>query len=424
MKRSSFKVDILVIGAGMSGIMAGLAASRQGAKVMIAEMTYTPGGQATSTLISEMSGFSFMGQRVYGGIESELVEQLVKVGSAKHYFNLLLSPQSELRVDRLRYNPEVLKMLLDWFTLDSNINAIGGYRLESVEEQENGIHVVVGGGLDTIEITSSIVIDATGDAEATLRAGFETYRSEEEREVATLLFRLSNVDLDQYEAFASSENMKYIVQKGYVDGILPDKYLSIAPIPGTKDISVNATRSLVDYDSPRDITRGMIEARNQIIRIIPFMKDAVPGLQAAALASMGSVMGMRDGRRIVAATKVREEDILSGRQYPDSVALGCYPMGAHDPNKDEVEWKDTGGIYYIPYSAMIPLKSRRIIATGKCICCDRMASTSIRCIPVVMNTGEVSGYAAAMAIQNNISPADIEVTELRNFLASRGLNLG
>ena len=59
MKHSSVKVDIVIIGAGMAGIMAGLAAAKQGASVMIVEMTYTPGGQATSTLLSEMSGFTF-----------------------------------------------------------------------------------------------------------------------------------------------------------------------------------------------------------------------------------------------------------------------------------------------------------------------------------------------------------------------------
>ena len=424
MKHSSVKVDIVIIGAGMAGIMAGLAAAKQGASVMIVEMTYTPGGQATSTLLSEMSGFTFRREKIYGGIEDELIEHLIHVGSAKHYFNMLLSPQSTERVDRLRYNPEILKVLLDWFVLDSKIMALGGCRLHSVEEQRNSIHVTVGGGLHTTEITASILIDASGDAEATLRAGFDTYRSEEEREVATLLFRLSNVDLDQYEAFASGGNIKDVIEKGYNLQVVPDKYLSIAPIPGTKDVSVNATRALVDYDSPADITRGIVEARIQILKIIPFMKSTIPGLQSAALAAMGSVMGMRDGRRIVASTEVTTDDILSGRHYFDSVALGCYPMGAHDPNKEEIEWIDTGGIYYIPYSAMIPLNSKRIIATGKCICCDRMASTSIRCIPVVMNTGEVSGYAAAMALQKNISPAEINAKELRELLAEKGLNLG
>lgn len=424
MKRSSSKTDILVVGAGMSGIMAGLAASEMGAKVMIVEMTYTPGGQATSTLISEMSGYTYKGQGLYGGIEKELVEHLIKVGSGRQYFNLPMNPLSDLRVDRIRYNPEVLKVLIDWLALNSSIIAVGGYRLEKVEEQQDAIYAVVGGGLEHIEISASILIDATGDAEATLRAGFETYRSEEEREVATLLFRLGSVELDQYESFVARDELKHIVRRGYREGILPDKYLSIAPIPGTNDVAVNATRALVDYDSPRDITRGMIEARNQIIRIIPFMKENIPGLQCATLASMGSVMGMRDGRRIVAETMVTEKDILSKRLYPDSVAQGSYPMGVHDPSKDEVEWKDTGGIYQIPYSAMLPKKSRRIIATGKCICSDRMASTSIRCIPVVMNTGEVAGYAAAMAFQNRMSPADISPAELRNLLMEKGLNPG
>lgn len=428
MNNVSFRVDVLVVGAGMSGMMAGLAASREGLSVMLVDTTFTPGGQATSTLVSEMTGFTHKGRTLYGGIQGELIEHLVRVGSARHEYDQPLahrfaSDKPEVTADRLCYNPEVLKILLDWFALNSPVKAMGGYRLQSVEEGEREVHAVLRGGLDVVEIVAASVIDATGCAEVTLRAGFETYRSAQESEVSTLFFRLSGIDLEAYAPFAVSEDLNAVIQEGYENGILPGKYLSIAALPGTRDVSVNATRAILDYESPRDITRGMIETRNQIIKIIPFMKEVVPGFHSAGLAAIGSVMGIRDGRRIVGLREIKEEDVFFGLRHKDSVALGCAPMGIHNPNRDEIDWKEAG-VYSIPYSAMIPRKSRRIIAAGKCICSDKMASTSLRCIPAVMNTGEAAGYAATMAVQKKVAPADLDVAELRDFLASKGLNPG
>ncbi len=424
MAKSFLKTDILVVGAGMAGFLAAMAASREGLDVVLVEMSYIPGGQATSTLVCEMDGFTFRGQPIYGGIENEIVEKILHVGAARHYYNVPVLSNQGVKGDKLRYNPEVLKLLLDWFTASSNFRALGGYRLQSASESKDGVTVVVAGEFDEIEIAASVAIDATGHAELTAKAGFETYLSDLEREVSTLLFRLSGTDHELLERFLLSKDAEACVQEGYDRGIFPGKFLSIAPIPGTSDASVNATRTIVDYESSKDMTRSVIEARTQIIRIIPFLKENVSGLAHSGLAAMAPQIGVREGRRIVSLTKVAAESVLEGRRYPDSVAVGCFPMGVHDPFVDEIDWKDPNGLFYIPYSAMIPSRSKRIIAAGKCICCDRMAASSVRSLPVVMNTGEVAGYASAMAVHKKKPFTHLGVQELRDFLGSKGLNVG
>lgn len=424
MKNLSLQADVLIVGAGMAGIMAGLAASREGAKVVLAEMSFTPGGQATSTMLSEMSGIAHRGQNIYGGIENELISRLVGVRSAEYNYDVPLLPHPTLTSDRLFYNPETLKILLDWFTLASDIHAIGGCVLQSAEERPDGVRATMRGGSELIEVAARVAIDATGNATLTQKAGFETYRNMmADQEVATLLFRLSDTNHEALRPFMKDESMYDVVQKGYDEGYLPGCYLSITPVPGTKDVMVNATRAVVDYESSSDITKAMITMRNQLLKIIPFLKACVPGLEEASLAAMGSTIGIREGRRILGVTEVTEQDIMESRFFADSVALTCAPMGIHDPVRDEVDWKKADNVSYIPYSAMIPRKANRIIAAGKCISSDSMAATALRCIPTVMNTGEVAGYAAAMAVRQNRLPAELDAKELRTLLVTKGINV-
>ena len=422
-EKKPISVDILIGGAGMAGILAGLAASREGLKVMIVERTYSPGGQATSTLVSEMSGYTHLGGEIYGGIEKELVDHLLSVNSARLSLNMPLIPSAHARADRLRYNPEALKVLIDWLTAASTIKAVGGCHIEQLEESSKGVRAIVRGGRDTLEVEARVAIDATGNAELAKMSGLETEYLPQ-HEASTLLFRLSGTEPRRVDAFMYGKKAQETVLRGHHEGALPGKHISIAPIPGTNDVVVNATRTFVDPESNIDITEGIIQSRTQMLRIIPFLKENIPGLKSAALAAIATVIGIRDGHRIVGETRITERDLLELRRYPDAVAFGCGPIGSHVTIDDDVDWAVVPGIYQIPYSAMIPRKSQRIIAAGKSISCDPMALTSIRCIPVVMNTGEVAGHAAAMAVRKGTTPAKLDPTDLIEHLKEKGVFFG
>ncbi len=425
MPKSTVNVDVLVVGAGMAGFVAATAAAREKCDVMIVERGFMPGGQATAALISEMYGYTFRGERIYGGIEEELVGRLIGVGAARHVYDAGLVPFPAMRVDRLRYNPEVLKVILDWFAVNSSYKAVGGCELLHVEERGDRVRVILQGGPEKFEVLAKCVIDATGHAEVVRAAGHATVAasSPDEHEASSLLFRLSGADTKRVEDFIGRNRTSEIAVRGHKEGILPGKYLSIVPIPGTGDVAVNATRTFVDPESPIDITEGTIHARSQMVQIIPFLKENVPGLEHAGLAAVAPMIGIREARRIDGRSRITEADIVNLRRYPDEVAYGCAPMGFHETVDEEVVWKNVLGIYRIPYSAMLPRESDRILAAGKDISCDGMALTTLRCIPVVMNTGEVAGCAAALAVKEETTPGELDPQKLRAFLRGKGLIL-
>ena len=413
-------VDILVVGAGMAGVLAALAAAKDNPSVTIVEKGTMPGGQVSSSLISEMSGYTYRGREIYGGIQKELVDYLVSVNAAKLHYNATLVPSVHARVDKLVFNTEVMKIILNWFVAQSTVEAIGGCRLQKVEQSKQGMRTLFHGGHDELEISAKVVIDATGNAEAAHLAGLETATSDE-KELSTLLFRLSDVAAQPLEKFMLGNGMNEVVLKGHRSGFLPRKHISIAPIPGTKDVVINATRTFVDSRSEIDITKGTIETLNQILRIAPFLKQNVPGMESAALAAIAPVLGIRDTRRIVGNAVVTEDSIANLVHYPDEVAVGCAPMGVYNSIDDDFDWTGVLGIYHIPFSAMLPKNSDRIIAAGRCISCNDKALSTIRSIPVVMNTGETAGYAAALAVKSGTTPDRLQAEDLQDFLRNKGL---
>ena len=64
--------DVLIVGGGASGTMAGLQAARMGSKVMIAEETVWIGGMLTSAGVSAIDG----NYRLRGGLFGEFTDAL------------------------------------------------------------------------------------------------------------------------------------------------------------------------------------------------------------------------------------------------------------------------------------------------------------------------------------------------------------
>ena len=113
-----------------------------------------------------------------------------------------------------------------------------------------------------------------------LRAcGGETEAADErERMIATLMFRISNVDLDQLDAFIHSPRLGETIRQGRESGVLKGGIQAFTPIPGTRDVSLNVTRAKFDHEDLADATRGMVELRSQIEPIFRFVQREVPGL--------------------------------------------------------------------------------------------------------------------------------------------------
>ncbi|ERJ13656.1 FAD-dependent oxidoreductase [Haloplasma contractile] len=132
----------------------------------------------------------------------------------------------------------------------------------------------------------------------------------------------------------------------------------------------------------------------------------------------GDVLGTEDGlakypyiresRRIKSLFTVNENHINANvvKQLPtfyDTVGVGCYHIDLHITTKTNKFFYDHSWPFEIPLGSMIPVKTKNLIPACKNIGTTHLTNGCFRLHPVEWNIGEVAGYLASYAIDNNLS---------------------
>lgn len=417
MNIKEISTEIVVIGGGMSGCCAALAAARQGRKVSLVEKASFLGGVATQVQFGEMNGVKKDGKDIYSGIFKEILDILINEGYGEYYIKVPMSSNPSIKVDRIRYNAEILKLILDKLLLESGVQILFNCYLDNISTDGSCVKAILGNHYNKITISAQIIIDATGNAEIADALGYRTYKpSSKQVQSTTTAFHLTNVDIIQVQQFIESGKLSKVIHTGFIEGYLKGQVLSICPIPKTNTVAINATRSEhVDHESVIDVSRGLLETRCQIYKMIPYLRHSICGMENATLSYISTNLGVRDRRRIHGHYTLTGQDLISLRKFDDTIALGAYPIDIHDPVTKGVRFIDTNGIYQIPYLSMIPEGSTRLIVTGRAISADDDAFAAIRVIPIVSNIGEAAGHAAHLAVRDNVFVNQIDIVELKHL---------
>lgn len=427
MYQTAIKADVAVVGGGMAGVVAAMAAARCGAAVVLTETNGYLGGTATTSMLGELNAYTHRGRKLYGGLTAELVDGMIEAGFAQMQYAVPMTGNPAIAVDRVRYDPETLKFFLDGMLEKEKIHFFLHSTFKGIEKTDGRYRVLLSNRYQSAAIESDLVIDATGNAEVVFSANGATWKPEKRTaQAASLVFKMSGVDMAAYRAFPI-ELWRKAILAGYEKGVLPAKYCAINPVAGTQDVIINMTRvSDVDHESMEDMTRAEVEGRKQIFTAIPYLKQVVPGLADAYLSVIAPCVGIREARRIRGRYTLSQSDIVSGKKFEDMIAVGCYPMDIHSSNH-AVEFTTIGGdgVYAIPFGSLLPTDTEGILAAGKCISVDEGAFAAVRTMPTIMAVSEAAGYAAALAWRHKTLTHDVSIRELQEYLRQLGhLQLG
>src|SRR4029453_542228 len=86
-----------------------------------------------------------------------------------------------------------------------------------------------------------------------------------------------------------------------------------------------------------------------------------------------------------------------------------------------LEW--CGDCYDIPYRSLVPQKVENLLVAGRCISTTHEAMAAVRVMATCMAMGEAAGRAAAMSVEQGISPASLDARELQRKLLAHGAYL-
>lgn len=410
------KYDVIVAGAGPSGISAAVSAARCGAKVMIVEYSGSLGGISTSGLMSHFTGS--VNSKIYREILS--LSAMRNEGSAKETITSVIDPEklkmvycdmlAEAKADILLYT-----FMCGAITENGTVKGI-------ITESKSGRRAYMSG----------VVVDATGDGDVAAYAGAEYILGREEdgaMQPATLMFKVGGVDTEN-AIFLGSFESTYETPKGELQE-LAKKYLPYpaghvllyrSTLPGI--VTCNMTNAVgIDGTKAEDLTRGEITCRSQMEPIANFLREFVPGFENCYIISAASLLGIRETRHFKGMATLTESDILEAKIFSDWVVRDAhFNFDVHnitgaglDKTGVQKKFSQQKG-YTIPYGCLVPEKLDGLLLSGRNISGTHMAHSNFRVMPICIGIGEAGGIAAAIAVKNNIKTRDVKASDIQSIL--------
>lgn len=434
------RAEVLVVGGGPAGIAAAIASARQGARTLLVEQYGFLGGMATAALVGPfMTSYDIEGQEpIIEGIYKEIVDRMVDLGQAidpagvkgfsayggyHRYGHEHVTP----------FDPEALKFVAQEIALGAGV-ALRYHTtfLDSLVEEGKiqGVLCASKSGLEAF--LSTVVIDTTGDGDVAARAGapYEKGRPADGRlQPVSLFFRVGNVDdaavQDYIDAYPDDPGFVRLLELARErEGFTHTKgHLTLfrTPRPGEWWCNVSRVHG-VDGTDPAQLTRAEIEGRRQVLYLVDFFQRYVPGFDRCYLLDTGTQVGVRETRRIIGEYVLTADDVFAARRFSDAIARVSFPIDIHDVSGGGgfFEGPREGPYYTIPYRCLVPLQVENLLVAGRPISATHEAHGSLRVMPPCFATGQAAGTAAALALETDRSPRQIDVALLRSSLLQQG----
>lgn len=441
------KTQVVVVGGGPAGIVAAIASARNGTETLLIERYGFLGGNATAALVNPIFVFhNLKGEQIIKGIAQEIVDRMVSIGGCLGHVKDICGDNPTMTP----FDPEALKYVLLEMAMESNIKVIlHSFFSNCIVEDREIQAIIVENKSGRQAIKGEIYIDATGDGDVAYRAGvpFEKGRKEDGfTQPMTLMFKIGGVNLDRVKYFMDTHRdliqltvtseelykaeaitflgLEKMIEEARRTGEfpLPRARILFYSLPRKNEVIVNVTRIInVDGTDVKDLTRGELEGRKQARIVLNFLRKYVWGFESSYILETPTQVGVRETRRIIGEYILTEEDISTGRDFPDTIAKGCFAIDIHSPSDSGQVFTGSGKVTYnIPYRSLLPINIDNLIVNGRCISTTHEALASTRVMATCMAIGQAAGTAAALSILHKVKPKNLDISLLRKTLKSQG----
>lgn len=404
------RVDVCVVGGGLAGLCAAVAAARGGAKTLLIHDRPVLGGNASSEIRMWV-----VGAQRHGGAdvtETGILEEINLDNIARNP-RLVYSIWDSVLYEKAAFCPN-LRLLL-------NASCHGG-------RMESGRLTSVTAWQLTNQVQHTVharyFIDCSGDSVlapitgAAVRIGRES-RAEFGESIApvepdnrtmgnSLLLQFRETEDPQsfvaprwaYK-FREPSDLPNRIGFGNVGDLLTDNYWWLE-IGGLND-------TIRDAETIRD------ELMKIGYGVADYLKNRHPVKAKFAnwgLEWMGSLPGKRENRRYVGEHILTQNDIEAGGPFPDVVAYGGWSMDDHHPGGLLYPGKPTifhhaPCPYGIPFRSLYSKSVPNLLFAGRNISATHSALASTRVMATTSLMGQAVGTAAAMCVRGGYDPAGL-----------------
>ncbi len=422
------EVDILVIGAGSAGCVAALSAAGRDRRisVMLVERYGFPGGSSTQ-MLDTFYGFFTPGntpRKIVGGWPDRVVNELDKAGA------VFLRPNTYGAGTGVNYNPERLKLVWDQLIQQQGIRYLLHTTLIDVATDGERYACIFWNKGGFGKVIARRVIDASGDADFCHLAGFayEIAGEHEPAQSLTTTFRMSNVELEEYEQAGGKKMLAQKMAQAVASGEhpLPRKEGSAHEMNAAKCISTVAVK-VAGFSAlnAAELTLAEVEGRRQAFIYEDFFRSEVPGYQNADIIGLSHQIGVRETRRVYGEHRLTKDECMAGLLPDDRIFLCGAPIEdhRHDQNgAEETYWEyiPGAGVYGVPYGTIVPKNSQTVWVVGRCFSATHDAHASCRSMAQTMSMGQAAGLAAVQSLRHDEAASQLNISQLQQALYELG----
>lgn len=396
------RVDFCVVGGGLSGMCAAIAAARGGSRVVLVQDRPMLGGNASSEVRMWISGARGSNNR-----ESGIIEEI-------ELTSLWRNPDKNYSIwDGILYekvkNEKNITLLLNCSVCDAQM-------------QENKIVSVTGWQTTTQRwhtVYADNFADCSGDSVlaplsgAAYRVGREA-ASEYGEKTSQVTEDSRTMGMSCLLQLRKSDRPSRFIPPSWALALSEDvlKFRK----PNLEKTSENFW--YLELGGNRDTIHDTEEIRDELLALAYGMLNhiknsgTIPDADYWELDWMGFLPGKRESRRMTGAYVMTQSDVLSGGLFQDTVAYGGWGLDDHHPDGfyhvgNPNVWGQTPSPYGIPYRTLYSVNIANLFFAGRNISVTHAAMSSTRVMATCALLGEAVGTAANIAREFALSPSGV-----------------
>lgn len=406
MKSITHKVDFCVVGGGLAGMAAAIAAARHGLKVAIMQDRPVLGGNASSEIRMWVCGAHGKNNLETGIIEEIQLENLYR----NNYPNY--SVWDSVLYEKVRFEPNIT-MLLNCSCTEAKMK---GKSIQSVKGWQTTAET-----WHTVE--ASYFADCSGDSILAPLTGAEFRIGRE----ASNEF---NEDIEPPVADKKTMGMSCLIQAretGSVQKFIPpawaNKYPTDESFPHRgHEIKGSQNFWWLELGGEFDSIHDTEMLRDELLKVAFGVWDHIKnnGDHGAAnwvLDWVGFIPGKRESRRYIGDHVMTQNDVRAEGRFEDIVAYGGWSMDDHHPAGLKHPGAPTifhpaPSPYGIPYRSLYSKNIDNLFFAGRNISVTHAAMSSTRVMATTATIGQAVGTAAYVAAVKKLSPRGVYQKEL------------